>query len=401
MLRLVAADVEKHYYDPKLHGVNWEERLRQAKENIEKADSLSSAISEVAALLDSLNDSHTYFVPPPRPYTRDLGLDLTIIGSRCYVVRVSPESDAEKKGVKPGDEISAINEFPVTRQTLWRMRYIFNQLQPLPGLRLTILGGAGQQRQVDVMAKADFSTRVKYPLRFGVNQRVRDLESQRALMRARCYETGSELLVVKFPEFIFAPHEVDSIIDRMQKHRGVVLDLRGNPGGMEDTLDRLLAGVFENDLKVYDRKSRAGTKEIFVKGRHRSAFTGRLVVLIDSESASASELFARVVQIQKRGFIVGDRSAGMVMESIGYPHEVGLDSDVYYGSFITHADLIMSDGKSLEHVGVEPDITLLPTGQDIANKLDPVMAKAAALVGGKLTPEEAGAAFPPVEGSTK
>ena len=82
------------------------------------------------------------------------------------------------------------------------------------------------------------------------------------------------------------------------------------------------------------------------------------------------------------------------MESRFYPHETALDSQVYYGAFITGADPIMVDGKSLEHVGVHPDILLLPTAQDLASGKDPVLAKAASMVGGKLSPEEAGAAFP-------
>jgi C-terminal processing protease CtpA/Prc len=67
---------------------------------------------------------------------------------------------------------------------------------------------------------------------------------------------------------------------------------------------------------------------------------------------------------------------------------------LYYGTSITVADVIMTDGKSLEKVGVTPDETLLPTGADLAAQRDPVLSRAAALVGVKLEPEKAGTFFP-------
>ena len=65
-----------------------------------------------------------------------------------------------------------------------------------------------------------------------------------------------------------------------------------------------------------------------------------------------------------------------------------------YGASITDADIIMSDGKSLERVGVVPDETRLPTNRDLAAKHDPVLAYAASLVGVTIPPDKAGALFP-------
>lgn len=104
------------------------------------------------------------------------------------------------------------------------------------------------------------------------------------------------------------------------------------------------------------------------------------------------------MQLEKRGFIVGDRSSGKVMEATRYPHEVSLDTRIYYAVSVTEADLIMGDGKSLEHAGVEPDIVALPTGGP-TSKRDPAMAEGARLVGGRLSAEEARAILPYEESS--
>jgi C-terminal processing protease CtpA/Prc len=394
MLKNVAADVQKNYYESKVHGVDWDAKVREAKKNIDTADSLNGAVSEIAALLDSLNDSHTFFSPPPRTTTRDYGFRMEMIGEHCFVIHVSSDSDADKKGLRPGDEILAVNEHPVSRINLWRIDYVYDVLRPQPGLRLTLADETGHPRQLEVMAKVRTSPVIKYFLQQGINQYVRDLENEHHSMRARYFEKGKELLVVKIPAFAFSASETDSVIGKMREHKGVVLDLRGNAGGFIDTLDRFLGGIFQYDRKIYDRIARDSTKPVVATGRHQDAFAGRFAVLIDSRSASASEVFARVVQLERRGFVVGDNSAGKVMEARYYRHQVSLDSRVFYGASVTSADLVMADGKSLEHTGVEPDIAILPTAQDLANKRDPVLARAAGLVGVKLSPQEAGAAFP-------
>jgi C-terminal processing protease CtpA/Prc len=394
MLRDVAADVQKHYYDTKLHGLNWDVRVQEAKKNIDAAHSLNIAMSEIDALLNSLKDSHTYFIPPPVTHVHDYGFQMEMIGDRCYVIRVRSGSDAEKKGLKPGDEILAVNENPVSRENFWRIIYIFDLLRPQLALRLTLVDQARHQQQLEVMASFRLSTLLQYSLPQGVNQRRRDFDDAAHLMRARYFEKGDALLVVKIPEFAYTDSGTESIIEKMRAHKSVILDLRGNTGGYVDTLDHLLGGMFENDVKVCDRVERDSTKSVSVTGRHNGAFTGRFVVLLDSESGSASEVFARVIQLEKRGNIVGDRSSGRVMEARHYPHLVSATSRFSYGASVTVADLLMTDGKALEHVGVEPDVVVLPMAQDLANRRDPAMAKAGELVGVPLSSEEAGSILP-------
>jgi carboxyl-terminal processing protease len=132
---------------------------------------------------------------------------------------------------------------------------------------------------------------------------------------------------------------------------------------------------------------RDGSKPVSAKGQKNNAYTGKLIVLVDSDSASASEVFSRVVQLEKRGTVMGDHSSGMLMEAKFFDHEG-------YGAEISIANLIMKDGASVEHLGVEPDVIVLPSPEDLALDRDPVLSKAANLLGVSLTPELAGKAFP-------
>ncbi len=350
---------------------------------------MDMAMSEIAALLDTLHDTHTHFFPPARNYVHNYGYRTKMIGERCFVVHVHPGSDAEKKGLKVGDEILAVNDHPATRKNFPRIRYIYGTLRPQPGLRLTLAGENNQPRQLEVMAKITPSNVLKWYLAQGSNQIHRDTDADRYYNRVRYFDRSDDLLVVRLPEFAFSAQQVDEVIGKMRAHKGVVLDLRGNPGGFESTLTRLLGGFFERELKAFDDVHRKETKPITISGRRDHAYTGRFVVLIDSDSASAAELFSRVIQLERRGFVLGDRSAGAVMGALFYSHSV----DYKYGSEITVSDAIMPDGNSLEHVGVQPDVMVLPTATDLASHLDPALAKAAGLVGVKITPQEAGAMF--------
>ena len=222
---------------------------------------------------------------------------------------------------------------------------------------------------------------------------IRESETADHLTRQRVVELG-DATIWKNPEFNMNNDEVDRIFGTARKHKSLIIDLRGNPGGAVDTMDRMIGNLFDHEIKVADRVGRKAMKPEIAKSRGNGIFTGKLVVLVDSESGSASEVFSRVIQLEKRGTVVGDQSAGAVMEALHYANSQGMDVKFFYGFSVTEADLIMKDGKSLEHVGVTPDLVINPTAKDLADGSDPVLAKAAELADLKLDAAAAGKLFP-------
>jgi len=392
MLRMVKAEFIKNYYDPTFHGMDAEERFKLADEKMKKAESIGQLLGIIAQVLLDLNDSHTFFEPPLRTSRIEYGWRMKPVGADCYVSAVRPGSDAETKGLKVGDKVLSIDGRPLDRTKVWLADYLYYTLRPLPSMTLVVQKPDRQQRQLVTQAKVREGTKIMTDL--DLRNLQLDEQEEGRLNRHRFYEPSADVLIWKMPQFDLSEEEIDNRIGKFKNRKALILDLRGNPGGYIDTLERFAGYFFTRDVKLADLVGRKEMKPIVAKGHKENAFKGQLIVLVDGESASASELFARVIQLEKRGIVLGDRTAGAVMQSRFYPLQVGLVMVIPFGVSITEADLIMADGKSLEHTGVTPDELLLPTPEDMAAGRDPVLSHAIALVGIKLDPEKAGALFP-------
>jgi C-terminal processing protease CtpA/Prc len=398
MLGVIKEDLKKNYYDPTYHGMDLETSFKTADEKLKTATSVGQLFGVIAKVLADLDDSHTFFIPPGRAARTEYGWQGQMIGDKCYVVAVKPGSDAELKGMKAGDQVVAVDGARLTRQNMWTFQYLYHVLRPQSGMRLHLLKPDGAEQEIAVLARIQPRKRIvdvsgDDDTGNDIFDLVREEENESHLRRHRYLELGDDLLIWKMPAFDLEKEKVDEMADRFRKRKALILDLRGNGGGAEETLLRLLGNLFDRDVKVGDLKARKDAKPVVAKSRGNS-FTGKLVVLIDSESGSASEVFARVVQLEKRGTVIGDLSSGAVMRARHFPHEIGIEVIVPYGVSITEADIVMGDGKSLERVGVKPDEIKLPTAADLAAQRDPVLAYAASLAGITITPEKAGSFFP-------
>ena len=396
MLKAVKDDLKNNYYDPTYHGMDIEAQFKIAEDKFKQATSVGQLLGIIAQALIDLHDSHTFLLPPGRSARTEYGWQMQFVGTKSLVVSVKPGSDAEAKGLSPGDEVVSVDNIALTRENLWVFDYLYRALRPRPGLHVVALKPDGKEVQLDVAAKIEQKKRVMDLTDEGgdIWSLIREDENESRLHRHRYIEIGEDAMIWKMPAFDLDKNKVDEMGDKFKTRKGLILDLRGNGGGAEETLLRLIGNLFDHDIKVGDLKSRKEGKPLVAKTRGDRAFAGKLVVLIDSESGSAAELLARVVQLEKRGTVIGDVSAGAVMRARHFDHQLGSDIMVPYGVSITDADIIMIDGKSLEHVGVTPDEIRVPAPADLLAKKDPVLSYAASLLGLVLTPEKAGAYFP-------
>lgn len=383
-------DVLKHnYYDRSFHGIDIDARYRTYLERIKAAQSVPEAYRIIAAYLSGLDDSHTAFIPPPNANRVDYGYRIQVIGDSCFITEVRPGSDAAQK-LRPGDQVLSLDEYVVNAKDLQQLEYYRNAIAPRKISEFTLRDPAGVVRRESVRAQIQYGEEFAV-FRLG-NYRLA-MENMLQLLKSRTRQEG-DALFWKLPAFVGNEGDVQRSISEARKHSALVLDLRGNPGGAENILTYLLGSLFDHDVTIGKKVTRDGEKPFVAKTRGRDAFTGQLVVLVDRGSESASEILARVVQIEHRGTVVGDTTAGGVMSARFFPLTTGANWVLHYGVQVSEAELVMTDGKSPEGVGVTPDIIVLPTAADLAAGRDPALARAAQLVGVNLDPAAADKIFP-------
>jgi len=394
MIRQSYDEIRKNYFDTGYHGVDLEKTYQQYNARLDASKSINETFRVIGAFVLNLHDSHTFFMPPSRTNRSTPGFSMQIIGDKCFVTRIRPGTDAAKK-LHVGDQVLALNGFKIAPDSFHDMTYFLQVLSPAPAETVDVQNPAGERRQETINATLRMGKQVTdLTSEEGGDfwQLVREDEEDEHLSRSRMFETG-DVFIWRMPSFEVPPPEMDRIAGKAMKSKTLIIDLRGNSGGYTETLKNMLGHFVDHETKVADRVTRKDTKPEMIKPRS-PIYTGNLIVLVDHNSASAAEMFARVIQLEHKGKVVGDRTAGAVMEAREFVETTGTDYKVFYGLSITSANMLMSDGKSLENTGVVPDEVMIPTAADLAAGKDPVLAHAIDLGGAKLDATASGKLFP-------
>jgi carboxyl-terminal processing protease len=382
ILKDVSYTVETSFYDPKLNGVDWKASVEMARQRIDKADRLGEMVAAITGLLARLNDSHTVFIPPGRTEYAVFGFDAKAFGDEVLVYDVMPKGPADAAGLQIGDRILAVNDFRATRDDIDIMLRYFRFLDPVGSLPLTI--SRGNSTHV-VTVKAELRSEFSKDFSHLYDTYAREQKKESEFL-AKNYENG--VIYLRFPSFVIRPQDAGSFVAKAKDAHTVILDLRENHGGDVETLEELAGHFFHQHAKLADFVGRDRSVSVQIKPRN-PYLSCPLFVLVDSHSASASEMFARYIQITHRGKTVGDHTSGRVNAARIVPGTVGSVYTAYYALEIAVGRVVMADGLGLEGRGVLPDELCIPTGDDLRSGTDRCLNRALQLAGGDLSGQQA------------
>ncbi|MEP6945631.1 MAG: S41 family peptidase [Acidobacteriota bacterium] len=390
--------LNEFYYDPKMHGIDLQKRLETAKARVKTLQYNWQMYRVLVQVLMEFNDSHTRMLMPPRTDHFQYGLVWQMIGDECFITSVDKESNAAAEGIEPGDRIVTIGKYLPTRNDLWKINFLVYKLDSADTLDLKIKKPDGTEKALTIKAKKQTEKEFRAELK-AKREKAKDKDKDKDKDQNedfKCKEVSKDVIACHLRTFSTDKGTIDKMMRQVAKYPKFIIDLRGNGGGLVDTEQYFLSYFFDKETKIADliSKDKTDIRKTRVLNQDKQ-YKGEVAVLIDSNSASASEISARVLQIEKRAKIYGDYSSGSVMTSIAVPFRsvmgaLAVSALIQVGMSVTVADVVMSDRSRLEHVGVTPDEVLQPLPAAYKLKLDAVLAYAAMKMGASLTPEDAG-----------
>jgi carboxyl-terminal processing protease len=312
----------------------------------------------VRGMVASLGDPHTAFLTPAQAdmFSQDLqgsfgGIGVTIGTTEdgyLEVVRLIPGGPAETSTLRPGDAILEVDGTSIKGMDMTQAIDLIRGPQGTP-VRLLVRHVAGGESEEVILTRAT----IQIP-----TTESRMLDNSIAYLHLWEFNDPAAALV----------HEnLNTLLQ--SKPRGLILDLRGNPGGYLHVVEQIANEFIAEGLILIERSSDGQ------ETRHEASGGGAateipLVVLVDGGSASASEILAGAIQDHERGILVGERTygKGSVQVTERLSDRSGLA--VTIGRWYTPVD------RAIDGTGLTPDIEVAITQEDIEAQRDPQLERA-------------------------
>ncbi len=306
-------------------------------------------------LVEAAGDPHTAYMDPDETKEFDkslsgqigggIGAEIGLRSNKPTIIKPLENSPAQKAGIKAGEAIVKVND---EASSDWSVEKVVSKIRGEVGtsVKLTLLSG-GQTREVSVVRQNIVSPAVES-----------EIDGEIGILKVNRFGDDTVSLSRKY---------ASEFVEKGVKK--VILDLRNNPGGTVGAAQGLLGIWLDNQIAMTERRGSEIVKTLRTTG---TPILGNMktVVLINGNSASASEITAGALREYGKATLVGQKSygKGSVQIVLGLPGGSQMK--------VTEARWYTPKGKNIDKTGIEPDVKVDLSAEDINNNLDPQMDKA-------------------------
>ena len=401
---LVWTTVRDQHFDTSYGGVDWIAVGEEFRANACAATTRESLRDILNLMLSRLGQSH-FGVMPGSPSNdlispaassvpSSIGLTIRSIGGDMTVTCVDSDSPAARASIETGWILRTINgnplstphlsDVPAHLHTMVREREAAQALQARPGttLRLEFTDRTEVNRYCEVTTEPDSVPRITFgtlpPIESDIEWRELSPDSWRAVAAPLAGESIHRVGYIRFSSwFPVIAQDLDRAVDELRSVDALVIDLRGNPGGVGFMAAGFAGHFFVEPTNLGDMTARSGTlhflaqpRTVAAGGRAVNPFAGPIAILVDSQTASTSEVFAGGMVDVHRAEVFGGPSAGAALPAVLLTLQ---DGDILIYAI---ADFRVPSGKSLEGCGVHPTVIPSPTLLDYRSSSDPTLRQA-------------------------
>ena len=358
--------VDDVYVYPDYNGKDWNEIQSRYKTKIEAGLDTESFYREMQAMIEELQDEHSFFLSPleVKQSEAELKGEADFVGVGIYslpdikrqhlvVISTFPGSPAEYGGIGPHDSILLVDGAPLELETGNRLRG-----PACSAVVVTVQSPGESPREVMLVRQA---------IHGGL-----DIES-----RLVPTTDGSKIGYIFIPTFFdeTIPPQIENALNEFGQLDGLILDVRLNGGGSSSVVEPILEHFVTGTLGRFVSRADSRPMNIDANPIHNSQ-TVPIVVVVSQDTASFGEIFAGVLRDSRGAKIVGETSLGNVEVLRGYDFDDG--SQVWIASetfFPEHSE------GNWEETGIVPDVQAFAEWDTFYFETDPSVAAAVQLLG--------------------
>lgn len=384
VFNLVWTKVRDKHFDPKMNGVDWTAVRKKYEPRVKRVKNDNEFYALLNQMLGELKQSHLEIIPP-QLYEEDdtpsravgngeTGIIAQLGKDQLLVVKVTTGSAAEVAGVYPGYVITHIDGKPfdsyLQRLKKRKLDPISERLQAAIWSISMLSGSVGSKVKIEGLNPDNEPETFELERQKiqGKKEQFGNLPPMITEFEARRLPNG--IGYVRFQPWLMSQLEpVRGAIREFQDAPGIIIDLRGNVGGIGMMASSLAGLFYEKNTSLGTMRLRQGNLRLAVFP-DKKPYLGPLVILVDEMSISTSEIMAGSLQEMKRATIIGRQTPGMVLPSQVESLPGGARLQYVFADFRT------PKGVLLEGRGVKPNIPIELNRELLLSEEDPFLARA-------------------------